>query len=531
MRSLLPTRDSGGIHSKPKKSPNWPILDPQIASPNRGYLRLHVHNECKDMGTHIKSYQHSRMPMQICIVTCVYMIHIQVQTCDCHMYRRRWMRMCTTVAYPAWGSIGENVTLRSIRSHFRQGGHHGAMPAGGARRRPFRFGQRIAESNRRRAAHAAEHRANVKKRHLKAAFGRTLQARRDEASFVERPRDRGRPGVRADEDVTSEAAVTAAFMRSERGALLATGLKARSIDRAKIICADALGRYQEECIAKLLDDGCPWLVIKRSFDETPMQIRGEDGAKVQVKLFNQRCFLRFGPHEATRALFPCVELHGTDCLALLEGLERVSECLHFDTLAATLEQVEKKPSFVVHVCIGDSLAANTRMFEVVMKLFPSALHWLQRCESHTCNLITTRSVVVHGLLGPIFCLSKLLRIADVRDRLRKAVREVIEIDVCSNTIVLPPPAAASDRQELIFHTTLAPVLGWFRDTARVDVLPRLKQLKASIRDGVPLWKRMFNGLQRPQVTHYCSKVVGTERCCKESTEVPSSFAFGHIAWQ
>lgn len=399
------------------------------------------------------------------------------------------------------------------------------MPRGGARPHPRAFGRIVAARNRARAASArAEVAAAKRDRFTQACSNGTLWSRRDECLVIE-----GRCGavsgrcVRADKDITSDAVIVAAFSDDVAQAATRTGLAPRSIQRAAIVCAEALAKLQENRLATILRGQNTFVVIKRSFDETPFTLRGDDGVRVCLKLLNQRCFVRWSSQRSARIVFPCVLLHGTDSLALLEGLERVSNTLNLDQLKEITNADGNRPRFFVHVWLGDSLAANKLLFRVAVELVPEPLHWLQRCESHICNLITARPFNVDDLVGPIFCLSKLLRVPELRRRLADGLVQVAQREVRQNILVgIPPPAEAVQKQALLFHSTLAPVLGWFEDTAHVDVFPRLQQLKAGIRASVALWKEMFTALHMPAVTHYCySAEPGRLRCCTDEEQAAS----------
>ena len=76
-------------------------------------------------------------------------------------------------------------------------------------------------------------------------------------------------------------------------------------------------------------------------------------------------------------------------------------------------------------------------------------------------------------------------------------------------------------QKFIFKTTLAPVIDWFEDSLMVDVLPRLQKLNVAIREGIPLWQEMLNGLTEGHVTHFCYSSETGGRCCADADEACS----------
>ena len=70
--------------------------------------------------------------------------------------------------------------------------------------------------------------------------------------------------------------------------------------------------------------------------------------------------------------------------------------------------------------------------------------------------------------------------------------------------MVPPPPEALEKQDFLFRTCLSPVLGWIEDLSEVDVLARMARvtnLKQILREGVPLWRDMCNGLHHGITTH------------------------------
>ena len=161
--------------------------------------------------------------------------------------------------------------------------------------------------------------------------------------------------------------------------------------------------------------------------------------QVPMKVLNQRCFVRLGRDTAFRPILPAVSLHGTTTLALLEALERVSRTLDFTNLAALSN--DENSGVVVQVLLADSHSSNLCMFTVISEITPKVLHWLQRCESHTCNLITNRPFRQDDLINPIYCLSKLLRTKEIRDRLLNRLESEAKAMVRSNIFPRVRPTA------------------------------------------------------------------------------------------
>ena len=91
---------------------------------------------------------------------------------------------------------------------------------------------------------------------------------------------------------------------------------------------------QNDCLEGIVRGGTPRvLVVRRSLDETPIVARGAGRNKITHKVLDQRCFFRWSSQCATRVVLPCVLLHDTEGLSLLEAVERVAGPLHFDESA------------------------------------------------------------------------------------------------------------------------------------------------------------------------------------------------------
>jgi hypothetical protein len=388
------------------------------------------------------------------------------------------------------------------------------MPRGGANHHPTRqFRRRLASENLLRAAR----RTIDKRAHL---WRGALPARADEQELFGCPRGRRLiPGLRKDKALTTECIIEAAFSRDGSRA---TGLGERSVTRAKFVAADVLLAEQatavRDCLANLSGGFC---VLKRSWDETPLKLRECRGPVMPIKMLNQRCHLRWGPapEEASRIMLPGIEMIGTDALAMLEGLERVLPELSLDNMA----QLSKRVAWSVCVYLGDSLPANKLVFEVLSKKLPGVLHWYQRCDSHQCNLITVRPFANHNIINPIYCFAKLLRDKVVREQLANSITRITETDVVSNIFVVRPDGLSTQRLKFIMENVLAPVLRWSEMSDERDVLPRLRNLKVSIRTHAALFCQMFNAMGCDAVTHYCWK-PGGGRCCKDTADVVRKMA-------
>ena len=224
----------------------------------------------------------------------------------CRHRRRAWVCLVVVVLLL--------LTLISalISSMPQRGRPHGTpQPAG--------FGRATAATNRQRAL-----KRKIDEQHAEQmqVWQRVEPSRSDELPFLARPAPvAGRRGERRDKAILTEAIIAAAFAPDPGKA---TGLGDRTCVRCEFLSACCLLHAQGCMIRDLLQAGHPWLVFKRSADETHVNTRGADGSIAPTKILNSRGFVRWGPGNAcARVLWPAVELLGTDALALAEGFDRV----------------------------------------------------------------------------------------------------------------------------------------------------------------------------------------------------------------
>ena len=92
----------------------------------------------------------------------------------------------------------------------------------------------------------------------------------------------------------------------------------------------------------------------------------------------------------------------------------MSTALSIDGLADVASRID----LVVQVFLVDNLSANALAFRVAAAAVPRALHWKQRCDVHSCQLIIVRPLDGCDLYNAMFCLNRLLKPQDVRERLQ-----------------------------------------------------------------------------------------------------------------
>jgi hypothetical protein len=162
----------------------------------------------------------------------------------------------------------------------------------------------------------------------KCVFGSLHPSRVDEEEFfgsVTRARKQ-RAGVSKDRQLLPEAIVRAAFEADPRDAKMLTGLKDRSVARAPAVVSDMLASLSNDKIEGLLSSPHPFLVVKRASDETPLRCKeaGSSGQVVPIKVLNTEFHMRWGRGHHCRSRVPVmgIELHATDGVGLIEGLER-----------------------------------------------------------------------------------------------------------------------------------------------------------------------------------------------------------------
>ena len=213
----------------------------------------------------------------------------------------------------AWVCLVLVLALLTLISSMPQRGRPPGKP------QPAGFGRATAATNRQRAL-----KRKLDEQHAEQAqvWQRVEPSRSDELPFLARPAPvAGRRGERRDKAILTEAIIAAAFAPDPGKA---TGLGDRTCVRCEFLSACCLLHAQGCAIRDVLQAGHPWLVFKRSADETHVNTRGADGSIAPTKILNSRGFVRWGPGNAcARVLWPAVELLGTDALALAEGFDRV----------------------------------------------------------------------------------------------------------------------------------------------------------------------------------------------------------------
>ena len=189
---------------------------------------------------------------------------------------------------------------------------------------PAGFGRFIGAKNKQRPL---MRRLRVQQAHRSRLWRGVQASRKDELGFLGRgdtadaAASSGVRGERKDKTILPGALIAAAL---SPGAERATGLGSRTCHRAEFLCAACLLDTQEEQLGRILGAAHPWVVWKRSADETLLYCRAEDGSLAPTKILNSRGFVRWGAgEECSRILWPAVELLATDALALAESFDRV----------------------------------------------------------------------------------------------------------------------------------------------------------------------------------------------------------------
>ena len=166
--------------------------------------------------------------------------------------------------------------------------------------------------------------------------------------------------------------MAAAFATNSLGAALATGYRLDSVRRSLILAAEVLAEKQERYMKEVVaSHRGPFMIVKRSWDETRVNVRESGGPVTPTKMSNQRCHLRWSRNQASRLMFPAIELQGTDALSQLEGLERVCPPISIGALSTVAQRLP----WMVSLMLGDSLSANKLMFYILASLMPDAFHW------------------------------------------------------------------------------------------------------------------------------------------------------------
>ena len=78
-------------------------------------------------------------------------------------------------------------------------------------------------------------------------------------------------------------------------------------------------------------------------------------------------------------------------------------------MVPALEAFVERVRFTVLAILGDSLAANKLMGELIWFMVPKVLLWQQRCEVHIGTLISARPFVAYDIMSGVQCFAKLMR--------------------------------------------------------------------------------------------------------------------------
>jgi hypothetical protein len=176
---------------------------------------------------------------------------------------------------------------------------------------------------------------------------------------------------------------------------------------AKCICSRAR-QFGNSELAAALDLQRPFKILKRAKDETPLKLRSAAGELETVMVLNSQVDFRWGcgAHQAATVPQMPAEMLCADTNGFADALNRTMPCFSLPNLASGIE----KSGVFAFFEICDSGKVNIRHCKIQSALFPRALHWCQRCESHTSNLVTMRAYEARNIIAPLYCWTKLLRL-------------------------------------------------------------------------------------------------------------------------
>ena len=414
------------------------------------------------------------------------------------------------------------------------------MPRGGARPKSPGFSKAIAASNKMRGFANREQKMLAAQRlsHQKV-FGGSVPMRVDEASLFAgggsgldlEPRLRqgscrircrsARPkqpnGVRTDQQFTAQAICIAGMTHKETDAKTKTGMSQASAVRCQFIAVDALASEQSAFVDRNFT--CPrtaFKIYKHSKDESPFKCRDTDGAIRSCKLLNRRVHLRFGRGELEQCalVVPGCEMDTTDVLGTVEATERSLPCCAIPQLQKACDRT--KHMFIME--LGDNLSTNTSYCKLMHHELPRAKLWPQRCDSHTCCLVTNRPFTVHEVSGPIFSYTRLSRQKACKEGLANAMEDLVRKELPRNRSFLPADQQSVLLSRICMDYCIAPILQWSDAAEQADVLQRLASIKAVVRDNASMFMEMFNKMSSDAVAHACHLDDTGTPCCASLQE-------------
>ena len=157
----------------------------------------------------------------------------------------------------------------------------------------------------------------------------------------------------------------------------------------------------------------------------------------------------------------------TDSVSMLECFQRTLP----SSAIPKLKEVARKCKFFVIFELGDALAANDLCTKMVAFSVPEAHTWVQRCESHQCNLVSSRPMDNHGLCTAMYCLARLLRQKQVHQRLCEAMEKMADKEVQGQVWFGRQPDARSQYLfRALVELCILPILKWGDEAAEHDVL-------------------------------------------------------------
>eukprot|EP00974_Lingulodinium_polyedra_P082640 8002934-Lingulodinium_polyedra.AAC.1 len=98
---------------------------------------------------------------------------------------------------------------------------------------------------------------------------------------------------------------------------------------------------------------------------------------------------------------------------------------------------------------------------------------------------------------------------------------IASTDVASNArVLIPPPGEALARQRAVLKHTLGVLTQWCDELPDHAESARLRSLGKSIKNAIPTWQQMINGLKSGcnKLSRYCW-ASGGRRCFRDAADV------------
>ena len=322
-------------------------------------------------------------------------------------------------------------------------------------------------------------------------------------------------------------------------AALATGLKRNSSVRSGQICAGVFHGLATEkvdaSIQRPLAGG--FKLLKRSKDESPVHSMDPETKTIMPsKVLNARMHFRQGFSRKDSEEMPIfmmgAEMPSNDARSMLDVFQRMSPA----TIAARLSAAARacgKDGLCLLFELGDQLTANSLMSRMTAFLAnhndlldgeatEAVRLWIQRCESHVCNLVSTRPFDTWEIAGDVYCCARLLRQRHARKRLLYGMQAIARKELPNNVIYGRPPDQQSTKAlDILINICVGPIMMWSEQAEESCVLGRLTAVKEIIRDNFEHIKGMFTNLSSSPCGHTCW--LDGSPCCSSMTETLDKF--------